>query len=379
MKPTWFQRFLLPGLAFKAVVIGGGYATGRELAEFFMPSGPQGGLMGMLLAMAIWSLVCAATFLFAYATASFDYRSFFRALLGPLWWLFEASYLLFMVLILAVLGAAAGAIASAVLGWPQILGALCLMAGIVLFTAFGNRSVERLFKWASCFLYGVYALFVVFAFSSFGDRIAQNLSISHPTNGWALSGMTYAGYNIVCAVVILPVARYFLRPRDALLAGLVAGPMAMLPALLFFLCMIAWYPEIGGQVLPSDFMLQRLDRPIFHIVFQAMIFSALLETGTGAVHALNERVSVAWRARSGRTLSSTGRLAIATALLVGSIFVAERFGLITLIARGYRALAWVLFIVYVLPLLTIGVWRLRRGTQPVAIELPQRNAVRRTS
>ena len=41
---TWFQRFLLPGLAFKAVVIGGGYATGRELAEFFMPSGPWGGM-----------------------------------------------------------------------------------------------------------------------------------------------------------------------------------------------------------------------------------------------------------------------------------------------------------------------------------------------
>ena len=41
-----FQRFLLPGLAFKAVVIGGGYATGRELAEFFLPSGPWGGLAG---------------------------------------------------------------------------------------------------------------------------------------------------------------------------------------------------------------------------------------------------------------------------------------------------------------------------------------------
>jgi hypothetical protein len=54
-KPTWFQRFLLPGLAFKAVVIGGGYATGRELAEFFLPSGPRGGVLGMLLAMLIWS------------------------------------------------------------------------------------------------------------------------------------------------------------------------------------------------------------------------------------------------------------------------------------------------------------------------------------
>ena len=31
-KSSWFQRFLLPGFARKAVIIGGGYATGRELA-----------------------------------------------------------------------------------------------------------------------------------------------------------------------------------------------------------------------------------------------------------------------------------------------------------------------------------------------------------
>lgn len=62
---TFFQRFLLPGFAFKAVVIGGGYATGRELVEFFLPSGPRGGLLGMLLAMLICSLICTLTFTFA--------------------------------------------------------------------------------------------------------------------------------------------------------------------------------------------------------------------------------------------------------------------------------------------------------------------------
>ena len=41
-----------PGLGFKAVVIGGGYATGRELAEFFLPSGPWGGLAAIALATA---------------------------------------------------------------------------------------------------------------------------------------------------------------------------------------------------------------------------------------------------------------------------------------------------------------------------------------
>ena len=76
---SWFQRYLLPGFAFKAVVIGGGYATGRELAEFFLPSGPWGGVLGMLLAMVCWSLVCSVTFLFARTTHSFEYGAFFRA------------------------------------------------------------------------------------------------------------------------------------------------------------------------------------------------------------------------------------------------------------------------------------------------------------
>src|SRR6476660_3866105 len=97
-----FQRFLLPGFAFKAVVIGGGYATGRELAEFFLPSGPWGGIAAMLLAMLIWSIVCVATFLFARLSGARDYLTFVRALLGPGWIAFEVAYLLFVVLILAV-------------------------------------------------------------------------------------------------------------------------------------------------------------------------------------------------------------------------------------------------------------------------------------
>jgi uncharacterized membrane protein YkvI len=120
------------------------------------------------------------------------------------------------VLILAVFGAAAGAIGNAMFGWPLLAGTLCLMAAIGVFTAFGNRSVESLFKWVSFFLYGVYAVFVVLALSSFGDRVVQNFAAATVGEGWALGGLTYAGYNIVGAVVILPIARHFTRPPRCL-------------------------------------------------------------------------------------------------------------------------------------------------------------------
>jgi uncharacterized membrane protein YkvI len=48
-------------------------------------------------------------------------------------------------------------------------------------------------------------------------------------------------------------------------------------------------------------------------------------------------------------------------MLMVSIFVATRFGLVTLIARGYRALAYGFLAVYVAPVLTYGVWFLLHG------------------
>ena len=356
-----FQRWILPGLAFKAAVIGGGYATGRELAEYFIPSGPQGGVAAILVAMLAWSAMCALTFAFAHATRSFDYHSFFATLLGPFSFAFELAYLVFMILILAVFGAAAGAIGHALFGWPTLAGTLLLMLGIGTFTALGNRSVEHLFKWVSFFLYGVYVLFVVLVLSKFGGQAAQHFAMPVPTDGWLSGGLTYAGYNIVGAVMILPLARHLLTRRDALIAGVLAGPLAMLPGLLFFICMVAWYPTIGAEALPSDFILRQLNLPVFHVFFQLMIFSALLESGTACVHAANERVAAAWRTQRGAELSRVARFSIAAAVLVGSIFIADHFGLVALIARGYRALAWLFLVVYVVPLLTLGAWRLWRG------------------
>lgn len=361
---TRFQRYLLPGLAFKALVIGGGYATGREVAEFFLPSGPWGGLAAIALATALFSLGCALTFLFALATRSLEYQSFFKALLGRGWVAWEATYILFVILILAVYGAAAGEIGVALFGLPTVVGTLVLMAGIVLAVMSGNKSVERLFEWVSYLLYGVYALFFVLAFSSFGDRIAGAFATPAPSDGWALSGATYFSYNVIGAIVVLPVVRHLTSRRDAIVAGVICGPLAMLPALLFFVAAVAFHPQIMDATLPSDFLLQRLGLPWFHYLFQLMVFSALLESGASAVHAFNERVDKAWQRRRGEPLGPRRRVVLALALLVLCVFLAGAIGLVDLIGSGYRFLAVILLAIYVVPLATIGLARILK--QPVS-------------
>ena len=356
--PTRFTRWLLPGLGVKAVVIGGGYATGRELAEFFLSRGPWGGLFAILFAAVLFSIFCSLTFVAARRFETYDYKSFFKQLLGRGWHVFELAYLLFVVLILAVFGATAGAIGQAVFGAPVWLGTVLLALCIAGVVAFGNKAVERLFRDVSYYLYAIYALFIVLALWKFGARVPAGFAANPQTSGWALSGITYFGYNIIGAVVILPVLRHLTCDRDAVIAGTVAGPLTMLPALLFFIPMVAFYPEVQSATLPSDFLLQRIGIPAFHILFQAMIFSALLESGTSSVHAINERIDHALLTHYGKALTHRHRLAIAVAVLVLCMFLASRFGLVALIATGYRALSYILLATFILPLVTVGVWKL---------------------
>jgi uncharacterized membrane protein YkvI len=135
----------------------------------------------------------------------------------------------------------------------------------------------------------------------------------------------------------------------------------MLPAMLMFLCMTAEYPAIAQAALPSDVLLQRLQQPGFHLLFQAMIFAALLESGTGLIHAINERLTHAWTARDAATVPRWVRPCVSVAILLTANFVGVRVGLIDLIARGYRGLAWTFLGIYIVPLFTVGLYRVLRA------------------
>jgi uncharacterized membrane protein YkvI len=200
----------------------------------------------------------------------------------------------------------------------------------------------------------------VFALGAFGDRISEALETVRIEPDWAPLGLTYAVYNIVGAIVILPMVRHLTSTRDAAIAGLVAGPLAMLPALFFFVAMVAYYPEIASETLPSAFLLDRLGIPLFGLIFQFMVLVALLESSVGAVHAVNERIATAYRKRREAVLPRRIRVGATAILLAICMFVADRFGLVTLIAQGYRLLAYAFLIVFILPLLTVGLYRLSR-------------------
>ena len=358
-----FKRYFLPGFVFQSVVIAGGYGTGRELAEFFLTRGPLGGLLAMvLISTVIWSAVSAVSFELARLNKSYDYRSFFRHLLGRAWFFYEICYFGLLLIVLAVIAAAAGSMLQETFGLRYAFGVIAIMVAVGFLAFRGTRVIERFFAGWSFVLYAAYLVLFVWCFVRFGRDIVAGIGGTAVAGDWIVGSIEYAAYNLALIPAILFTVRHVETRREAVGAGLLAGPIAMFPALLFYLAMVGQYPEILDAAVPANVLLTLLGSRTFQLAFQVVLFGTLIETGSGMIHAVNERIATRFRER-GIELPPFARPAIALMLLVIGALVAG-VGLIDLIAKGYGTLTWAFLLVFVVPVLTLGTWKIFNHAAP---------------
>jgi uncharacterized membrane protein YkvI len=311
----------------------------------------------MLVATVLFSIASALCFELARLTRSYNYRSLFHELLGKGWFVYEIAYFVLGLLVLAVIGAAAGELASEHLGLQKTIATLMLMGLIGLLVFCGTSLIEKALAAWSFVLYATYAVLVGCYLWLFGNDLLRNLAEVPVGSDWFGNGLRYFGYNLAVIPIILYCVRHMSSRKDAFTAGALAGPLIMIPALLFFLAMAATYPAILESPVPADFMMQRLQLPWLQFVFYVVVFGTLVETGTAFIHAVNERVNAAFQENK-KTMPGWLRPMIAFTALIVALLLAVRFGLIDLIAKGYGTLTWVFIAVFALPLITRGVWKI---------------------
>jgi len=361
LNSPFFQKYLLPGFVFQSVVIAGGYGTGREIIEYFLQYGPWGGLLGMLLVSTVmWSTTIAVTFEFSRMFKAYDYRTFFKHLLGKFWFFFEILYIVGALLILAVVGSAAGVLLRDNFGLPYVAGVGLMFIAIGFLTFKGSGLIEKFLASWSMVLYVVYSAILVIALYKFGPEISENLGSFESHQGWALGGFKYALYNFVVIPAVLFCTKHIETRKEAVSAGLLAGVIGIVPGLLFFIAVVSQYPSVLPEELPIIFMLDKIGVPVLLVIFQIVLFGTLIETGTGLIHAFNERIQSVYTA-AGKEFSQKMRPITATILLLIGLGIAQ-FGLINLIAQGYGGLSWGVFFIFVIPVFSIGIYKICKGT-----------------
>ncbi len=338
------KKYLIPAVTFQSLVIAGGYGTGRELVEFFMSIGPLRGLLGLGVTALIWMLVASLSFDFARRTKSYNYKDFFRNLLGRGWVVFEAAYIVIVVLVAAVVAATSAEIMSNLVGLPFYLGTVIFGVWMICSVGAGAGWLKKAFTFWSVLLYSTYGLVFAFALTRMFYNPLPLSSDTAVSGDWVLAGVRYAGYNIAA----LPAVFFTLAPlksrRDCYVAGALCGILTTIPALLLLISLLSLYPDVLSETIPSLALLIKINAPWLTFLFQIVLLGTLIETGAGLIHSFNDRLAVTIE------LSKKGRFLVALGFVTVGVIVSQ-LGLIALIAKGYGTITWVIILVFVIPVL----------------------------
>lgn len=360
-----FARYFLPGIVFQSVVIGGGYASGREIVEF----GGRHGVLGLWSVVGIlggFTILAVLTYEFARIVGAYNYRSFMRQLVGPFWLLFDLLYLAFSILVLAVVSSAAGTVVEATVGLPSsvTLAAVGLLMASLLF--YGRELIERVKTLGTVLLYTGYAVLtaavLVPRWPLLGELLTHyksGLFFTAPAGQALLSGLLYVGYNSPLMVITLFVLDRQNKRRETVWSGIFTGLMAAIPFAMTYLALMSFYPDpaVMGAHVPWLEMLNRTGAGGLLFLYSTVFFYTLVETGTGLIHSLQMRLDDTL-AETGRPPLTARQRAGATAAMVAAAALLSRLGLIPLIAQGYTAMSYGFLFIFVLPLLTVGTFRI---------------------
>lgn len=358
-KKKGLMTYLIPGFIFQSVVIGGGYGTGAEIAQYFGVKGMLGGLLGMIVTMVVWSLLCAVTFEFVRIFRTFDYNSMMGKLLGKAGILYEICYIVLLLIVLGVVNATAGSMFQDLTGLSSWFGVIILAVGITLLVIKGTEAIEKALSFWSYVLYAVYILFMVIVFVKFGGNVGAEFAKAEVGSGWFVSGLQYAFYNLGIVPALLYTVREADSRKEAVTCGVLAGAIGVIPAVLLLLAMGCNLSEVVAAEVPVTVIFKMLDMRWLYIIFEIVLFGTLIETGTGFIKAVDDRIEISY-AKHGNQVPVWMRPTITiVAVLIG--ICVSTFGLTGLISKGYGTICWGFLIVYVLPMLTLGIYKISKS------------------
>ena len=290
-------------------------------------------------------------------------------MIGPFWPLFDVVYVVMVLVTIAVVIAASGRVVEEVLGWSYWVGVGLVIALVGALEVGGRRLIERFKTFGSALLFGGFLVFAAFVLWRRWERVVEvfargDVSYMGDVSMGAilLTGILYVGYNLGAMPATLFVLDYQRTRRHAVVAGLVTGVLSTAPFVLTYLAVMSYYPS--GPVLDAQVpwlaMLSGAGGLV--TVYAVVLLWTLVETSTGMIHAVLCRIDAHLEEARRKTLTRTQTGTLTVALLVGAVLL-SRFGLIALVAKGYGALAYGFLILFALPLLTRGAFRILRRHQ----------------
>lgn len=358
MKVAYLKRIFLPGIILQSVLIGGGYATGREIVEYGAKFGASGWICGLAI-FAGFSFMAILSMEASRQWRVFDYKSLLKKMIGPGWIAYEIVYLVLAILIIAVMASAAGEILNNTLGFPRWVGIVVIIVLVGFLNYKGDDVIAKLETIGTVALFGAYLLFAVIVFSEKGSSIVSVFQSwdtrflpTPPSMGTLLwTGLLYVGYNLAVYPAAFFTYRGLESRRESIWAGMIAGMLMTIPWFITYFAIMGYYPDaaILSSTVPWLEILKSF-HPVLIVIFGVVVGWTLVETATGMIHAFISRIEAELEIRNRQPMKKMTRALISSTALIASLLLAQ-VGIIDLVAKGYEAMAYAMILVFAFPIL----------------------------
>lgn len=352
----FFKVYIMPAAVLQSVIVGGGYGTGREVVEFITSAGPKGGFAAIGFVFLIWGVVISLSFELARMMSSYNYRHFLKGLIGRAWLIYEALAIITLMIVLAVVLSASSQLIFDAAGIPKLFSVIAVICAVAWVMRYGARLVEKLLSVWAALVSGFLLLVFLMVLLRNGAEILTPFSSNFSGESWISKGGTFALYNVALIPVLLYSLTEIKTRTEAMISGVIAAGAAVLPATMMHLMFMSQFPNILDEPLPMYAVISGFNAPFLMGTYIIVLLGTILLTAVGALEGIAERVDGWMRDRRGQAFGARGRLMLGGATLALSAILSN-FGVIELVAKGYGAVAWGFFAIYVVPVVTIGFWR----------------------
>jgi len=309
---------LTMALIYVGIILGAGFASGAEIMAYFVEFG-RAGSIGLVLASALFGLTGWAIWDICQRMGVSDYKSFTDITMGRLAPVMEAVLGLFMFIIFAAMLAAMGAALNESFGINYLL-AVCVVALACFVTfLFGISGIIKLNAYISpilivgCMVIGVWTFVMrTEPAVAIAERGAEMLRAN-----WYMSAMTYVGYNIVGAVVILPslVTGAPKKARSMLKPAIFSGLILFALGLSLYLSLSANFALVEGSQIPI-LTLIRGHNPIWSYSFMLLFLGACATTAATNGYAVSVTISERFK------IGNAKKIALKLLICIGGVVAA---------------------------------------------------------
>jgi uncharacterized membrane protein YkvI len=361
------RAVLLPAAIFQIVEVGPGFSTGREVVEYAGQFGALGAWT-LLVIFVGFAVLCAIGYELARVLGKHNYREYVRALLGPLWPLFDVMWIALTILVTGIVTSGVGEVLSGTFGIPYLLAVIGVLVLVGLVLLCGRRLMERFDVLGSLLFSAGISAFAIFVLVRRWHEVERLFSdndtslAASPSLGAALfSGLVYVGYNISAVIPVLFCLDRQTKRTEAVLSGVFSSVLVVIPFTLTYLALASFYENsVIEAPIPWLVMFERAGGGALAVVFAVVFVYAVIDTSAANIHAFLERVNSALTEAGRNVLTLPKRGAWSVAILAASFFLSQ-VGIVALVAKGYTYFSYAFLLIFVLPLLTRGIYLIAAG------------------